>query len=127
MWKGRLDSSVAPCAIDGERVGRNSPRVWSLSRARATTSTGNFIPDRLVSPASSSSSVSSVLSLVDLFFFSSLTPMALPPSLIRRSRPWRADRRCPCRRILLRFRYSSAFSLSFSPPDVSPCALLARA
>lgn len=124
-WKGRVGSSVAPCnRRGGERVDRNSPRVWNLSRARATTSTGNFIPGRLVSPASCSSSVSSVRSLAIPFF--SLTPMASPPCLIRRSRPWRADRRCPCRWILPRFRYSFAFSLSFSPPDVSPCALLAR-
>lgn len=60
-------------------------------------------------------------------FFSPSDPYGIAASrLIRRSRPWRADRRCPCRRILLRFRYSAAFSLSFSPPDVSPCALLAR-
>lgn len=115
------------CAIEGEGVSRNSPRVCSLSRARATTSTGNFIPGRLVSPASCSSSVSSVLSLAIPFFFSPLTPTASPP-------PALSEGLDPGERtvVVLAGGFFFAFAIQplspsrFLPPDVSPCALLAR-
>lgn len=71
MWKGRVASLAAPRAIEMRgRVGRNSPRVWSLSRARSPRQETLFLadPSRL---ASCLSFVSSRSSSRGSFFFSS--------------------------------------------------------
>jgi len=101
MWKGRVASLVAPRAIEMRgRVGRNSPRVWSLSRARSPRQETLFLadPSRL---ASCLSFVSSRSSSRGSFFLLVLYFPLLSSCFIRRSRPWRSDRYCPCFRILL--------------------------
>jgi len=124
MWKGRVGSLVAPC----DRRGRDEVEihlVFGVSREPVQP----VRPPRQETLFLADSSRLRAARLPCPRF--SLSWFLFPPDpygivSLSRSRPWRADRRCPCRRILLRFRYSSVFSLSFSPPDVSPYAPLAR-
>lgn len=126
MRKGRVTSSVAPRAIETRgRAGRSSPHVWSLSRACSPRQETLFLADSSRLRAACLSCPLGSLPRGSFFFF----PVLYPPSLFL-FHPKVSTLESGLVLSLLsdplpRFRYPTAFSLSFSPPDVFPYALLA--
>lgn len=118
-WMGRtMRKGRALRAIEMRgRVSRNSPRVWSLSRARSPRQETLFLADWARLRAACLSCPLDSLSRGS--FFSSFVLYFSHPSScsIRRSRPWRSNRYCPCFQILL---------YAFATRPLSPSRFLPR-